>query len=229
MIRNIVIFDVSKFDVAFERALESEIIGLSRHAETVRRFALGRNVHPMRPDLWMCTHVWELEFDDVGAHRRFWSAPSVDDLVGRCFSALSHELRSASIAYAVVNGSAGGDLMLPGRIRRLHLANFVVTASDLMKRAGDNTLLSMPHAIPQIRAWALGYQIDADVPTIARFEHSWDTSFDTVADLQEYVTCDYHRSEAHEFAAAGAKKKIFRDLQSCLYKIDPEMSSGRGY
>ncbi len=167
----------------------------------------------------MITHIWETEFNDLQAWQTFRSSLAVDALYRQALA----PIRAASITYAVSAESARGDLLYPGRIRRLHLANFTDTATDSMKIDGDAALLSMPAAIPEIKAWALGYRIGAADLALASFEHSWDTSFDNIADLQVYVTCDYHLAKTHDFAVDLSPKHIYRELHSGYYIVQPDL------
>lgn len=231
MIRRILIFDLSRASPAVEREVEEAFLCLPARIPAIRRYVLGRNTHPMRPDLWMCTHVWETEFDsldDMAGYERdpayqtlladFWDEGGREDAIGR----------AALIAYETMDSHYSGDLLEVGRIRRLHLTTFASSAPETLIRKADEALLDMPAAIPEIKAWALGYNIARPHRGIPVYDHSWDTAFDDIPELQRYVTCDHHLRRTHDFAVRSSAVFAYEELQSCLYAVEAEMSGASG-
>ena len=227
MIRRLLIFNVCKdASAADEKKLERDFLALPRLVSGIDRYTLGRNCHPMRPDLWMCTHVWETEFQSLETMTSYENDQHYRSLLLRHWGPGSDQLidRVALIAYGASSKNMSGDLLIPGRLRRLHLTNFSDSATEDSKRKADNALLGMPDTVPQIRSWALGYNIAESMLGIPTFEHSWDTAFDSILDLQNYVTCGYHINKTHDFVVPSSPDFVYQDLHSCIYNVDPAFS-----
>ena len=227
MIRRLLVFNIrSDAAASDENNLESEFLELPNLVRGIERYSLGRNRHPMRPDLWMCTHVWETEFQSFQSMTSYANDQHYRALLLRHWGSGSDQLisRAATTAYNTSSNYINGDLLIPGRLRRLHLTNFSSSATSELRKKADDALLAMPNAVPQIKAWALGYNVAESVLGIPVFDHSWDTSFDSIFDLQKYVTCGYHINNTHDFVVPNSPDFIYEALHSCIYKVDPMFS-----
>ena len=123
----------------------------------------------------MCTHVWETEFDTIEDMACYEADPAYRSVLSDYWlrgdkGAID---RAALIAYDMSNAAHAGDLLQPGRVRRLHLTTFSSAASEAMRLAADEALLKMPAAVPQIKAWALGYNVARPMPGIPVVSDSW--------------------------------------------------------
>ena len=210
-----------------ERQLEQAFLSLPGKISCVSHYSLGRNIHPMRPEFWMCTHIWEAEFNSVGDLESYENDPSYRQFLREYLDIESPSAvidRVALISYRVDGRSSSGNLLHPGRLRRLHIANLYEGADKALRKASDDALLRMPREIPEIKAWALGYNISAPREGFMVFEHSWDVTFNDIRSLQAYVTCDYHLGKVHDYAVKTSPLYVLENLQSCYYLVDPEMS-----
>ena len=227
MIRSLLVMNVAfGTPAAAEAAMEAAFLRLPAQIPALRRYALGRNLHPMRPDLWMCTHVWETEFETLAAMTDYESHPSFRSLVDEYLPPEGDGIvdRTALIAYATRADHFAGDLLEPNRIRRLHLTTFRPGAPQSLRHTADEALLRMPGAIPEIKAWALGYNLASSELGIPLYDHSWDTAFESIRALQHYVTCDFHLNNTHDYAVSGSELHVYEELQSCLYRVELAMS-----
>ena len=210
-----------------EHSLEHEFLSLPNKISQINHYSLGRNSHPMRPEFWMCTHVWETEFTTLDDMVSYENSEAYQNIcrnhldvskVGSVVDVI------AVVSYRVDDNTSAGNLLQPGRIRRIHIANIYEGASKCQRQASDDALLGMPAAIPEIKAWAMGYNLAKPRSGFLIFDHSWDSAFDDIESLQRYVTCDFHLGEVHEYARRGSQNFVLMDLQSCYYTVDSQMS-----